>query len=74
MICWQIPEVSNLLKSKNGGPDRPRLERDQPDLDKLIVDIGIYGSGAEEHRRSNMIRSCTSLDNLKTHEKCTSLK
>lgn len=43
---------------------RPRLETDQPELLKAIVDIAMYGSATHYRRRTEEIRSCRTLDDL----------
>lgn len=43
---------------------RPRLECDQPDLLKAIADIALIGSATDDRRRTEMIRSCKTLDSL----------
>lgn len=55
---------SKLKRREKEG--RPRLEDDQPGLLKAIVDIATFGSGAEERRRSDCIRTVKTLDDLTT--------
>ncbi|GBP88239.1 GA-binding protein subunit beta-1 [Eumeta japonica] len=43
---------------------RPRLEEAQPELLKVLAEIASFGGGADEKRRTEMIRSCRTLDDL----------
>lgn len=43
---------------------RPRLEDDQPQLLKTIVDIVLCGAAADPRRRSEKLTSCKTLDDL----------
>ncbi|XP_071575574.1 uncharacterized protein [Temnothorax nylanderi] len=43
---------------------RPRLEEAQPELLKVLTEIASFGGGADEKRRTEMIRSCRTLDDL----------
>lgn len=45
-------------------PGRPTLEEDQPELIRAITQIAMFGSQADERRRSQMIRTCRTLDDL----------
>ena len=49
------------MREKSG---RPRLEIEQPDLLKAIVDIALYGSAAHEKRQSDVYRSIKTLQEL----------
>jgi len=57
------PEVASVLskRNKNG---RPRVEEQQPELLKAVVDIAMHGCGADEKRRSEKIRSVQTLAEL----------
>lgn len=66
MACSKSPDIVSLLKSRSG-PGRPRLEEQQPLLLKTIVDLAMFGASAEERRRSEIVRSCRTLNDL--HEK-----
>lgn len=57
------PDVSGLLR-KRPKPGRPRIEDKQPELLKTIVDIATYGSGADQRRRSDTIRTVMTLEEL----------
>lgn len=59
----QDPEIGVRLRKRSHG-GRPRLEEDQPELLKAIVEIAMYGSGADERRRSDTIRTVQTLDDL----------
>ncbi|KAH9642643.1 hypothetical protein HF086_008256 [Spodoptera exigua] len=66
LACNQSPIVADLLKARSA-PGRPRLEEQQPQLLKTIVDLAMFGASAEERRRSEIVRSCRTLTDL--HEK-----
>lgn len=66
LACNQSPIVADLLKARSA-PGRPRLEQQQPQLLKTIVDLAMIGASAEERRRSEIVRSCRTLTDL--HEK-----
>lgn len=57
------PALAAILKvkSKSG---RPRLENEQPGLLETIIDLAVFGSGADDRRRTELIRSCKTLDDL----------
>lgn len=54
-------DVENILRPKPT-PGRPRIEDNQPDLLKTIVEIASLGSGADSRRRTEMLRCCRTLD------------
>lgn len=62
-VLLENPELKKKLK-KREVTGRPRLEEDQPELLKAITDIAMYGSAADERRRSESIRSVRTLDQL----------
>lgn len=62
-VISQYPETENILKLREA-PGRPRMEEEQPGLHQAIIDISIFGSGADDRRRSEMIRSVRTLDDL----------
>jgi hypothetical protein len=63
-IIEENPEIKKeLCLRKHVG--NPLLEEDQPLLLKSIVDIAEYGSGAQNKRRFEIIRSIKSLDEMK---------
>lgn len=66
MACNQSPNVACLLKARFA-PGRPRLEEQQPEWLKTIVDLAMFGASAEERRRLEIVRSCRTLTDL--HEK-----
>lgn len=66
LACNQNPIVADLLKARSA-PRHPRLEEQQPQLLKTIVDLAMFGASAEERRRSEIVRSCRTLTDL--HEK-----
>lgn len=59
------PEAAELL-AKRPKPGRPRIDEEQPELHQTIMDIALYGSGADERRRSNKIRTIQTLAELTT--------
>ncbi|CAH0563025.1 unnamed protein product [Brassicogethes aeneus] len=70
LACRDSPNVANLFKVRSTA-GRPRLEEEQPELLKTIVDLAMFGASAEERRRSEIVRSCRTLtdlhDKLKEH-------
>ncbi|GBN51737.1 hypothetical protein AVEN_166708-1 [Araneus ventricosus] len=62
-LCEAHPHVKEALKIREKC-GRPRLEADQPELSKAIVDIAIHGSAAHENRQSDVYRSIKTLDEL----------
>lgn len=63
-IRMNHPDVAEKFGSKQRKVGRPRLEKNHPELLTAIVDIATYGCGADEKRRSNMLRSIHTLDEL----------
>jgi hypothetical protein len=62
---WENPEVeAKLKKFSRHQPSRPRLEEDQPQLLKTIVDIVTIGAAADDRRRSEVLRCCLTLNDL----------
>ncbi|GBL99358.1 hypothetical protein AVEN_206775-1 [Araneus ventricosus] len=61
--CEAHPHVKEALKIREKC-GRPRLEADQPELLKAIVDIAIHGSAAHENRHSDVYHSIKTLDEL----------
>lgn len=62
-VCSKNPDVANLLKVRQSS-GRPRIETDQPELLKVIIKIAMFGSGADDRRRSELIGCCKTLDDL----------
>lgn len=58
-----IKNLTNIHQQTTGG--RPRLEEDQPELLRAISEIAMFGASADERRRSNVLRSCKTLKQLK---------
>lgn len=54
--------ADNLLVARN--PWRPRKEDEYPELLKAICDIAIFNSAADDRRQTEMIRTCTTLNDL----------
>lgn len=61
--CAENPGIAVKLKMRDG-PGRPRLEENQPELLKAIVDIAVSGRSDEEKQKADKIRSCKTLDSL----------
>lgn len=62
-VSNNYPDVAEILKiRKNSG--QPRVEDNQPELLKVITDIALFGGAADDRRRSEVIRSCRTLDDL----------
>lgn len=61
--CAENPGMAVKLKIRDG-PGRPRLEENQPELLKAIVDIAVAGNSEEEKNNADKIRSCKTLDSL----------
>lgn len=62
-ISEKNPEmVKKISNTETAG--RPRLEVDQPGIIEAIIKIAMFGSHVDERRRSQMIRSCRTLDDL----------
>ena len=62
------PEMTQEIANKSGtrpSAGRPRIEESFPTLLQTIVDIVAPEASADERRRSELLRSCTSLDDLK---------
>lgn len=62
-LCEENPDVIKKIKLTNSF-GRPRLEIEQPELLKTIVEIAMFGCGADDRRRSDVMRSCKTLDDL----------
>ena len=57
------PALRKALKCRKK-VGRPSLNEDNPELLKTIADIALHGSAADERRRSDVIRSIKTLDEL----------
>ena len=65
VISEKDEESGNLLKTFNRKvKGRPRLEVDQPGILGTIIDIVDLNSAADDRRRSEMLRTCVTLDDL----------
>lgn len=62
-IIDKHPDVAELLKCRESA-GRPCIEIDQPLLHKTIMDIAMIGSGTDERRRIESIRSIKTLSDL----------
>lgn len=63
-IVNKNPEAASILK-KREKIGRPRIEEDQPLLLKTISDIAIFGSAVHDRRRTEEIKTCHTLDDLR---------
>ena len=64
-ISEKDEESGKLLKSFNRpNVGKPRLEEDQPELLKTTLDIVQMNSASDNRRRSEILRTCTTLDDL----------
>ena len=60
-------EAAEMFKTFNRKvTGRPRLEVDQPGILSTIVDIVDLNSAADDRRRSELLRTCVTLDDLNT--------
>lgn len=57
------PDIRTKLRIREDA-GRPRVEADQPLLLKTIIDIAVHGSAADDRRRSDVLRSIKTLDEL----------
>ena len=61
------PEACELLRKEGRVREkigRPQLEDDQPDLIKTIMDIAALGASADGRRRTDVVNSARTLDDL----------
>ena len=64
-ISAKDEEAGKMLKSFNRQAlERPRVEVDQPELLSTILDIVETNSAADARRRCEILRTCTTLDDL----------
>ncbi|KPU75570.1 uncharacterized protein Dana_GF27637, isoform C [Drosophila ananassae] len=59
----EIPEAKSFC-SQRSTVGRPPIEDDQPLLHKTILEIALFESGADERRRTNLVRSVKTLSDL----------
>jgi hypothetical protein len=65
-VTEENPEIGQRLKKFNRKKiGRPRLEDDQPQLLKTIVDIVTAGAAADDRRRSEILATCKTIDDLR---------
>ena len=69
-IQAKYPEAAKLLKVHDK-PGHPSVVDTQPGLLQAICDLAIIGASADERRRSDVIRTCKTLDD--THERLLEL-
>ena len=60
----KYPEIATQLKTKTT-VGRPRVEADQPDLLRDVLEIATIGAAASEKRREEVFRTVKTLDDLK---------
>ena len=66
-VCKENPDITGSFKSfTRGDTGRPRLEHDQQDLMAAIIKIVQSSSTADERRRTECMRTVTTLDDLTT--------
>ncbi|ESN94336.1 hypothetical protein HELRODRAFT_164161 [Helobdella robusta] len=71
-VITENPDVAKKLKKfKRKTLGRPSIETDQSDLLKSIIDIVTASGAADDRRRTELIRSCKTLDDL--HSELTNL-
>lgn len=63
-IKAKLPEDAGPVPGTRDGPGRPRLEEIQPGLLETIIKIVTPDSAADVGRRSELLRSCLTLDDL----------
>ena len=63
-VQLQYPEIAAQLKTKPT-VGRPRVEADQPDLLRDVLEIATIGAAASEKRREEVFRTVKTLDDLK---------
>ncbi|XP_068989951.1 uncharacterized protein [Neodiprion pinetum] len=64
LICEENKNNAQILKIREQ-PGRPRIEIDQPEIFKSIVEIASHNASADVRRRSETIRACKTLDQLR---------
>ena len=64
-VCDKDENAAKVLKSVNRDhPGRPRIVEDQPGVLTAILDVLEASSATDDRRRSEIIRSVTTLDDL----------
>ncbi|KAJ8867517.1 hypothetical protein PR048_031319 [Dryococelus australis] len=62
-LCSENPDAAKSLTPR-AGPGRSRLEEEQSELLKAVVDLAMFGASAEERRRSEIVRTVHTLSEL----------
>ena len=62
-IKEDFPEFASALKLRSG-PGRPRIECDQPDILRTMLEIASQGSACGDRRRDDLFRTVKTLDQL----------
>ncbi|CAF0985546.1 unnamed protein product [Adineta steineri] len=60
-----LKSVSELKKTFRQDVGRPPVDDTCPDLLSTIEEIATFGGAADDRRRSEIIRSCLTLDDLR---------
>ena len=63
-VVSECPGASDILHVRPAA-GQPRIETDQPGLLETICDIASFGGSADERRRSQVMRSCRTLSQLR---------
>ncbi|CAG4960750.1 unnamed protein product [Parnassius apollo] len=62
-LCSKNPDATKSLTPR-AGPGRPRLEEEQSELLKIIIDLALFGASAEKRRRCELVRMVHTLSEL----------
>ncbi|KAJ8886114.1 hypothetical protein PR048_012323 [Dryococelus australis] len=62
-LCSKNPDAAKSLTPR-AGPGRPRLEEEQSELLKAVVDLDMFGASAEERRRCEIVCTVHTLSEL----------
>lgn len=61
--CEDNPEMAKNARFR-GVVGRPSVQKDQPHIIQTMIELATFGASAEEKRRSEVLRSCMTLDDL----------
>ncbi|KAJ8877430.1 hypothetical protein PR048_021884 [Dryococelus australis] len=62
-LCSKNPDAAKSLTPR-AGPGRPRLEEEQSELLKAVVDLAMFGASTEERRRCEIVLTVHTLSEL----------
>ncbi|KAJ8868133.1 hypothetical protein PR048_031942, partial [Dryococelus australis] len=62
-LCSKNPDAAKSLTPR-AGPGHPRLEEEQSELLKAVVDLAMFGASAEERHLCEIVRSVHTLSEL----------